>query len=81
MCADILFLDPLPVHIEAKARRIVLSMRSRGCDLPPNWKKIKARRTYVRCKLNRGYRLVVDLNCLDTGPYWCMKHSTFDKRF
>jgi len=81
MCADILFLDPLPVHIEAKARRIVSTLRKRGFVRTSNWKKLKGKGAYLRCRLSRGYRLVVELERLETGPFRCMKHSTFDKLF
>lgn len=45
------------------------------------WKKLTNRKDWIRFKLSRSYRLVVRISNITMGPYECMNHSIYDKRF
>lgn len=80
MSYNIKALDWLPDHVLAKAHaeidRIV-----EGGDLKPKWKQMNIDPRLHRFKLTQKYRMVVGVDQIRDGPYHCMNHGTFDKRY
>lgn len=70
----------IPDYITQKAWREIdrlMSSKMRGRQ----WKKIHCDEGLVRFRLNLNFRLVVAIDKIHSGPYECMSHATFDKRY
>jgi len=72
--------DPIPDNLFSKIQdRIIDFQQSR--EQFSYWFKMKNGESIYYCRLNDNYRMVVEVKNKNTGPYECMKHSTFDNRF
>lgn len=77
---EIQYLDPLPAHVSAKAKELILEITShpeRRSQL--GIKKLKAGKGLMSFRLNVRYRLLVRLGDLRSGPYLCMHHDRYDR--
>ena len=80
MSYNIKKLDWLPDHVLAKAYAEIDRI-AEGGKLKPEWRKMNKNSRLHRFKLTQKYRMVVGGEQIREGPYLCMNHGTFDKRY
>ncbi|GGO77602.1 hypothetical protein GCM10011348_07530 [Marinobacterium nitratireducens] len=75
-------LDPLDPGLRRKAERMIAVLQRHPAKATRlGGKKLRGYRKLVRFKINCGYRMVVSIEQLTVGPYLCMAHDTFDRRY
>lgn len=80
MSQIIIGLESIPCSLRKKVRQEISDLRKLG-KRSRRWKKLSNKKDWISCKLNKCYRLVVRLSSVSSGPYICMNHSDYDKRF
>ena len=73
-------IESIPFSLQKKALQEISDLLKLG-KRSRRWRKLSNKKDWISCKLNRCYRLVVRLSRVSTGPYICMNHSDYDKRF
>lgn len=75
-------LDQLSPALKRKAKHLVGLIRQNPAKTYL-WggKKLRGKYRLIQFRLNRKYRMVVQIGKLLNGPYLCMKHSTFDRLY
>nr|WP_067297725.1 hypothetical protein [Marinobacterium profundum] len=75
-------LDPLTPGLRQKVERMVSVLQRHPAKATLlGGKKLRRHRKLVRFKINCGYRMVVSIDQLGVGPYLCMTHGTFDRKY